>query len=750
MNIIDSIESLKNYTNSSLSNQQKFKIPYNYKLNLEERFNFRTHGFNHSQYKDTALLYTCSNLPFMINRKRHVYADTLDKVISKKEIKPFMLFINGKFIKWTDIIIICDCKYNYILINNVETRRVNPEEIGCIILPDTVQYQEQITSQPNNAHFIFNSRGRLTTEVLDICTAIYIPNTDIYYERMSIESNRRQYSSASKEIKLLRENILVFKNGLYHRDAEVTLCGINTFDIDGNSYGGDILEARIFYDLTLYNPKDNLLRIEEKGYLFDKFKNKQDSAYSQLIEPFDFKYDKNLSYQQNLINSLNYIMSYNSSLMNSVYEDKSPITIKKYSGNYINSLKDNFGYVTMSRNLGNDNLDNYVIVFKNGMIYEQYSQIAYKNKNFTFPVINIIDTDIIEVMYLKNVNNNIYKIKLLSSDKGILKLGSSININDCKIYCMDAYHKDFDTETREDVKYEISFIAGRLDNNTVKIHPDNSYYYDRTLDLVPKSIFRYSFKIIQEDECYNIVLPHNDFMYCNDESKFLVYVNGKMIPRENYRITIIKTTRPFDEVAIYTNIPLRKSDKVEVFYMPFILEEIPVNPNVPITGNLVVGRSDINYPLSKDLLLFFINGRKLRKDQLIDIDANKIKIIDTDISSSKNLTILKYIPNDNTLYELFMNNISTMEQSINTNINELTDLFGISNINDIEDIVNKNAIGMKEVIYKVIYDYYLAHATSENGLFVYDFDDTEFTETDNNGNIIIRALDANMNDKIID
>ena len=54
---------------------------------------------------------------------------------------------------------------------------------------------------------------------------------------------------------------------------------------------------------------------------------------------------------------------------------------------------------------------------------------------------------------------------------------------------------------------------------------------------------------------------------------------------------------------------------------------------------------------------------------------------------------------------------------------------------------------MQSVMYKIINDYYMRPYINNGESFVYDFDE-EFIEKDDDGNIIIRAIDATLEDKI--
>ena len=161
-NIIDSIEKLKPYTNNSITNIRNANIPTLYELNLERRYSFSTHGFKHSHFSELSLVYLSNNIPFTTNQPRHTYADTLDNLVKSGEVLPFLLFFNHEFIKWSNILIIKDCKYSYLVVLDYSGEVYTKE---CIIIPQDVIYTEGSDTISENTIFAFNSiNNKLCTE----------------------------------------------------------------------------------------------------------------------------------------------------------------------------------------------------------------------------------------------------------------------------------------------------------------------------------------------------------------------------------------------------------------------------------------------------------------------------------------------------------------------------------------------------------------------------------------------------------
>lgn len=52
----------------------------------------------------------------------------------------------------------------------------------------------------------------------------------------------------------------------------------------------------------------------------------------------------------------------------------------------------------------------------------------------------------------------------------------------------------------------------------------------------------------------------------------MVFINGRKLSQDEFNITILKNTRPFDDLFIYTAKALHPGDKFDVFYVPYPIE----------------------------------------------------------------------------------------------------------------------------------------------------------------------------------
>ena len=740
-NIIDSIETLKCYTHSSITNIQNANIPSLYTLNLERRYSFIIHGFTNNIIQENALIYVSNNIPFRINQKRHTYADTLENLINSGEILPFLLFVNREFIKWSDIIIIKDCKYAYLIIPDFGYKK-DINAIECILIPQEVKYTENNTEISENTIFAFKSEdNKAVFESIEgeTYTTIDLLNIkDVYYENNIIGNpSRIQKVNLDVETPISKENLIIFCNGyLANSFIDLDVIGLNLFKVtNGDFHKTNNLEYKLFYYNKSNKSKDHINFINSKKNLSTNIllTNEVPEFMNRLTEKFDFKYNRKLSYEENVYNSLDYIMRYNSGLLNNVYKEKSNIVNRLYKGKDIIAKMDDNGYVRMSRRVDSDS-SSHVIIFVNGILYKGYSELVYKNKDFIFPVIGIEDEDIIEIIYFKNVDNRRIKLSFDSLGDDIYIMDSSINMDNMKLFTMNVQSQEFNIERKDSVQYEIDYQYKRVDGNRINIYPDNSFYYDRRLSLASKRQFRYAFKIAK-DNCIDIELP-DEFLFCNEKERFMVFVNGRKINTDNFRVTIIKPTRPFDDLSVYINLELEKGDKLEVFYVPDKMEEFVIQPEIPMSGNIIIDKTKLRYNLSKDLYLIFINGKKINNDQIVDIDQNKLKII-SNIKSLNNLTIVKHIEDEEILSNIFdieKDQITEIMDSLSES--DLNKLYKGENIENIEDDIYENQLSMKTVMYKIISDYYMRPYINTGSDMLFDLDTTDL-DVDDEGNVII-------------
>lgn len=748
--IIDVIEKVKHNTSTSIENIQKAKIPSVYKLILERRYSFKTHGFYHSAYKETSLLYLCHNLPYTIDHSRHVFSLNLKDLVEKGWIQPFLLFVDNKFIKWSDITIINDCNYAYILIDN--NSNLYTPECECIVLHFNINYNEKLTRIPNNSLFSFNDIGLhcIQTREDELYTCI-TPNEyglSVYHEDILLNEGVKQQSLLNGDYKLFASNYIAFRNGYLDTDASIVQHGLNLFSVNDNKFKGNDYLCKLFYYTNTNSSLDNINVPPNRSHIFNRLNVDNTYDYMKTLSiPFDFKFDRNLEYDQNIRKALDYIMEYNGNIMQDIYKEVSNIKSLRYTGKQIKVLQDDKGYVKMSRKY-NDSLNSGIMIFVNGLLYNSYNELKFDTKDFTFPVVDIKDNDVIEILYFKNIDNRITPMYFSSEASDEYQIDTSIDLENCSLYTTNPEKMSFNIDRIDTAQYEVPFQYKRLNGNNCEVKLLDSFYYDKSLNLTSRRQFRYMCQIMKADS-RSLVLS-KDFNFCTDESRYMVFINGRKIDKVDYILTMIRPSRPFYEISAYIRLKLKAGDKLEVFYVPEVLHEIVTTPELYYNGKVVINRDTISYDLNKDLYMIFVNGRKLTPDELVDIGSNRIKI-SGNLKSLKNLTIIKHVEDNIVLSTIFGSTNSLMDKvceetfEIPGEFDKMID----TNIKASDNEVNikQGSTSTKSLVYEVIRDYYLRPYINTGEEFDYDFY-PEFTDKDDDGNILIDYLDANKEDKL--
>lgn len=753
--IVSQIHKLSAYTDTTFKSIQRVYIPSVYNLHIERMY--KTHyDLVEMGFLRSSLTFVSNNIPIVYHRRNETFLGTLDHLVSEGYLKPFLLFYQGKFVKWSDIAIKVTRRYNYLYIRNIDVLNYNNhDDIQCILLPiNGIYYRENLElsyirgaefSANETPLFVFDDNGMLVSGVPDSESTRYtivssIKNrVDFGIEQFKGKPNTPYNSDIIPENKYLSEdNIIYFKDSLLvHRaidKKEFRKVSHNGFQLASK---GGIFDIKIFF----YNHGNDSKNI------MSGINNPNITTYS-YDKDFDFEFDQNKSYEQNLTDILQYCMSYNSAFMNDIYLDMSNIKYRTYSGKHIRGLIDENHKVRMSTRVDAENY-NKVIIYHNGLLYSRYSSIVYINKDYQFYIDpdNIKDDDVFEIIYFKKSYNLEKDITLMSKHDDQYYIGEDVDLADFTLFSTNLYkdHKYFNTEVSELAQYAIPFKYKLLEKNIYEIIPNHPYYYDKKCTLVSNRQFKYFYKKISEEVTFDFELS-KDFKFCIDPNKYLVHVNGRRISFNNFKITIVKNTRPFAYHSIYFNIPLKRGDVIEVFYVPDTLREVHFEKELDITsGAIVVDKDKLTYNLDKDLYLFYINGKKVLSNDIQNINKNIVKIkVSEDIH---NVSIVKHINSIDVLARLFKYTDDIMDKLIKDIdelelSDELNKLYGSSNINNTNIAYDFDKISMKKILYKLIRDHWNKPYINKGTEFIYDYDSEEL-DIGPDGTILIPSMNGN-------
>lgn len=746
--IVDIVEDLKYNTKDSINSIQKASLPHYIDMKQQQVFRY-VYDCEECYIDPKQLLFEVPEIPlksFSKRKNKLIFKDKFINMINRQEVHPILVFINGKFIKWSKMEIWSDYRKIYLLIN--EPIKV-VSSFSTIYIPFNVYYSETGNKVGTTPIFSFNSNGILDNNGT---TVVSMNKKDIFYDEITSDIGLRNIEiNIPLNLKISENNIILFKKGSPYTNPDIRLDGLNIFTVDDGLYvNGNQLVCKIFYNKSGNISKDNVLNVLNMDYIKGILKGKHYGGiipdyFEELMKEFNFKYEEE-TYSENVQKALLYIMLYNFDLLNKLYEDTSNLISVNYTGKEIKDKIDSTGYLKLPRRRVTT-YDDYVMVFVNGELYRHYGAIVYENNFFKLPIRDIEDTDTVELLFFKNVDNTVYKSKISKAESFTI-LDPSIDLNKLKIYSQTVDIADYYLEKDERIQYDVDYTIEYI-NGKPKIIFASDYFYNRPVTLVSSNQFRYAGHTIP-NETISVTLPP-EFNYCRDESRYMIFVNGRKVNKENYRLTIVNPSVPFTDLSMYIQLPLLKGDKLDIFYVPSSLTELIMEPTIPIDGNIVVDKTKISYNLNKELYLFFVNGKKINKNQMIDISSTNL-MITRDIETVKNLCLIKHITDDVTLKQLFDDNISSWDNIMN-NITEeelytLMNIIGITISDTEEDIFAKN-LPMPSVLREIVRDYWLRTNIVDSGqVFVYDYDQRVVENYDSEGNAIIPVMDASKQDNI--
>lgn len=718
-NIISIINKLKYFTEKRIKNSMECRNVSKYDMSMVRVYERNDFGHHKEYFTSGTSLFIVRDFPYTFKSKLETYTDTLDNLIAKRKCYPFMIFLNGKFIKWSEITVIKEDKETYLYFSKFDEDRCKRT---VVLLPNIpISYSEN--SNTNSGLFIFDENGYFTKSINPIkkYTSISFSSDDILVETGRIKSGVFGVSKKfTPKEKLNTKNILVFKNGKFDNDDMIKTTGVNTFIIHKQTPVVDC-DYFLFYNKKAEDSVDNDTDIKNYEYLRKIIIDGQDipEYLLKLNEPFNFEYDRKLSYEKNLNNALSYILKYNACLINDAFKEECNIKMKSFTGKYLKSKQDENGFVTMSRMYDN-NPENYIMIFCNGNLYDYYYATVYTHKDFKFPVYYLKDEDNIEICYLLNINNKEQPIRFYSAaDNDIKELGN-IDIQNYRLYSDILQDPIYDNIITGDNMFEIEFEYNKLDDNKYEIYPKDNFYYDKNLSLVDNRRFQYFRTIIQEGYSEVFIDLPSRFKYCYDYTKYMIFLNGKKLDLKSYLITIPKSTRPFDVLSVYFNKELVKGDVVEIFYIGLDIEEVYNNDDLNINGNIVMDRSKLKFGFDKDLYLVFINGRKIPYNNIIDIDSNKLQILSN--GSTKNVSIIRLSSGYKTITEMMQLGVDLKTDTFNNISDTGNNLYHGSNMTNTETNIKDGALKPEDILNEIIHDFWRDWYDKSLGDFLFDFD----------------------------
>lgn len=459
-------------------------------------------------------------------------------------------------------------------------------------------------------------------------------------------------------------------------------------------------------------------------------------------------------YNSNFIGVIDTIINYNMWLFKWIYHVNSNVVIFPVKGKFMLDRMNEDGTFWIPRAHA-DGIQ-YCICLVNGELHKYSRSLKYKNNFWIIPIRGIIqEDDDVEMLFFTNIQNDILDMTI--DENTDYQFMSEDYINDNMIlFARESPNEQFDYPRTGLQHFPVDYIIDEDVEGKKKILVD-PFYYSKPLKVAYKNQFRSLHCSIDEntDGAYKVKL-NNKFMYCNDYAKYMVFVNGKRISSEHYRLVLpVRDTTPFYEFELYITLPFNKGDKLDIYYLPILMKDVEVCDTLRKDGVIHVRKSRINYPLSRDLYMVWVNGKKVPKNKLMDIDATHIRIIE-DIQSTDTVCVTKYIEDFDYLTDFFHKNTSLWtrvmcqlsQEEICLLLNKTPE-----EIQNIEPSMYENALPILPVMWELIRDQYLStpyvEAPGEANIYDYvDIDENavEVSTEDSAGNKLFPVADSHRMD----
>lgn len=573
---------------------------------------------------------------------------------------------------------------------------------------------------------------------------------------------------------LFRESFIVFNNGLFIPDYRIDRRGSNIFTIDNPEESLlTILAFKPAMIETIVKHSDNFIDKDYFNNMIIKNIKSKDPDISKLIslanECLNYVYFDNLLYEENFNQAFRNIMHYNPLLLN----DLTKTTIKStvvYGKTANETLTHALGDETrkglkIPRYRYKDH-ETYVIVFLNGELIENYSEMYAASNYFFLPVDEeFADGDVIEFLFFTYCDNN--EIHFNITDNMIFKLESTqdpefvkselfkeyIRPEDIKIFAKYPeeimIYKDL-IEERNDIAFNISYRDTKgnllLFNNVI-----NNTSNEFTAVSSRKFIYE---RLYVDQKAYRIKLSER-FRYCDNQKQYILFINGRRMEDDSFFITVPKYSRPFWGIYVYTRRFVGPEDRVEIFYVPEELYNINTE-ETPATfgtnGYIETQKNNLNVPYDDDFYLYFINGKKIPYSDIIPIDSHTVRVK----SNTKSLLRLNINPIYRSTHSVITDYMKSDKVSkYDQLIQYIKDSFGYSELDNLfnsrvqmsddeEDAIWRN-VNRIAIINEIVRDFWVASGYPYNEQpFVYDYELDEIIVKDRNGNYILPALDANQ------
>ena len=655
------VDKLRHHTTHMIEDMQCAGAPNVYDIMAVKKFSYRYDGNEYPIRTSNTHIYMLKNMPYIKKRDfKSIFIDSMANLVLNKEIRPFILFIGGRAIKWSDMVIVRDWFYTYVVIKNIVE---SDYTVDSIIFPCTVRYGEDNQVLPNaNAHMYFDENGYITEDKDKIVMRMEVIDPNVTGEEFQLSPDSNYFKLTANEDQISSgRNIIVFENGKLFKDSRFY---IQSYGKSAYNYIRETSPlVKTFYYNKANSSKNILLNIPNQDQVSNDTLNRakgatgsEDAYLDSFHRQFDFKLSKDKTYAKNIAEATRYILTYNMQLLIDYYKDQANFKSYNYSGADILKMCDTEGYLVIPRQRRNG-LDDFVIIFHNDKLYSHYNEIKYENKFFKIPMTNhVLEEDKVEILHFKNIDNTYYTLtvtkdkpdyiaKFLRNDNFLL-FGNSPSGK--------TVYDNFNAENN--IQYELSF---EYKNNwtgnkyvSTEIKLDDEYYYGKKINIVSKRQFRHMYyKTTSDSTVFNL---EPKFRFCRNKSQYLVFVDGIKLTNNEFSLQYMTNENQISRMSITTSDTVPTGSYIHIIYIPDAYNELLIDnyESEVANGDINLDTSELDYPFDKDLFMISIDGKKILNSNIQNISSHRVRLTHMD-GPFKQICINGFLKPDALLKEVF-------------------------------------------------------------------------------------------------
>lgn len=656
------VERLRHHTTHMIEDMQKALKPQYFNIEPCKRYGYQYDGYDYPLRMPKTQMFMCKNIPFIGKRKDNsIFIESMSTLVENEEITPFLLFLNGKAIKWSDMTIIRDWYFSFIIISNNSDESENLE---AIMFPCVIRYGEDNGVLPDcTTGLYFDNDGLLTDDISKISLRIEVLDKDvtgntqiITQDKPYIEFSDIQYNQLSNE-----NNILVFENNEFFGDSRFYLdsCGENIYKY---ARPVDNVVFKTFY-FDKANVSKNMIfdvpvQSEVKNNIIEKIEDNELKPTDNFMVPFDFYLTRDKSYLRNISEATRYILTYHMQLLIDFYKDQSNIKSVIFTGEKVLELSSKTeGFLVMPRQRTGIFHD-YIMVFKNDKLYDHHDSIIYDNNMLKIPILNYVESeDRIEILHFKKADNNYYNLTITDNEPDYIP--DNLRYDDFLLfgnsYSGNPIYPDFNSENSGQYelrfKYKNSFNDyGKYKNTEIVL--EDPYYKNKSINITSKRQFHYMrYNVVNTDISVNITMSP-EFRFCHNKNQYMIFFNGDRINQNEWNLSVPNDSNTIENIIICADLPVHPGDRIDIFYIPYTYSEIILENHTSRFGDIILDTNELDYPFDRELFLIFIDGKRVQPDRIQNISANRVRILSVQ-PTYHNITICKYLEPTTVLQKVF-------------------------------------------------------------------------------------------------